>query len=53
MMALLKSDLFLRFLGGFAIGAVAMFALQPSDPPAVGMSAMAASSAPVRGDATL
>ncbi|WP_017671535.1 hypothetical protein [Blastomonas sp. AAP53] len=27
----LKSDLFRNFLGGFAIGAVAMFALQPDE----------------------
>jgi hypothetical protein len=27
----LKSDLFRNFLGGFAIGAVAMFALQPHE----------------------
>ncbi|WP_162854533.1 hypothetical protein [Sphingobium estronivorans] len=56
MTAFLKSDLFLRFLGGFAIGAVGMFALQPNDdhsvltPPAMAVSASAASAA---GHATL
>ena len=45
MKAFLKSDLFLRFLGGFAIGAVAMFALQPSDPPMFGTTAVAATQA--------
>jgi len=44
MKAFLKSDLFLRFAGGFAIGAVAMFALQPSDPPMFGSTAVAATS---------
>jgi hypothetical protein len=44
MKAFLKSDLFLRFLGGFAIGAVAMFALAPSDPPMFGTTAVAATS---------
>ena len=43
MVAFLKSDLFLRFLGGFALGAVGVFALQPSDPPALTTPAMAAS----------
>ena len=41
----LKSDLFLRFLGGFVVGAIAMFALQPSDPPALTSPAMASTSA--------
>ena len=36
MMAFLKSDLFLRFLGGFAIGAVGMFMMQPEEPPMFG-----------------
>lgn len=27
----LKSDLFRNFLGGFAVGAVALFALQPDE----------------------
>ena len=43
MVAFLKSDLFLRFLGGFVLGAVGVFALQPSDPPALTTPAMAAS----------
>ncbi|WP_293984148.1 hypothetical protein [Sphingobium sp.] len=51
MKAFLKSDLFLRFLGGFAIGAVAMFALQPSEPPMFGTSAVAATHTPGQTDA--
>lgn len=44
MVAFLKSDLFLRFLGGFVIGAIGVFALQPNnDPPALTSPAMAAS----------
>ncbi|EQB07861.1 hypothetical protein L288_09200 [Sphingobium quisquiliarum P25] len=43
MVAFLKSDLFLRFLGGFVIGTAGMIALQPSDPPALVSPAMAAS----------
>lgn len=31
MTTILKSDLFRNFLGGFAIGAVAMFVLVPED----------------------
>lgn len=52
MVAFLKSDLFLRFLGGFVIGAIGMFALQPSDPPTLTSPAMAASAsaAPVLSD---
>lgn len=45
MTAFLKSDLFLRFLGGFLVGAIAMFALQPSEPPALTSPAMASTSA--------
>lgn len=41
MTAFLKSDLFLRFLGGFVVGTIAMFALQPSEPPALTSPAMA------------
>lgn len=44
MLALLKSDLFLRFLGGFAIGAAGVFAVHLADPPALTTPAMAASS---------
>lgn len=44
MLAFLKSDLFLRFLGGFAIGAVGMFMLQPEDAPVLGSTAIAATS---------
>ena len=43
MVAFLKSDLFLRFFGGFVLGAVGMFAFQPSEPPALVSPAMAAS----------
>ena len=43
MAAFLKSDLFLRFLGGFVIGTIGMVALQPSEPPALVSPAMAAS----------
>ncbi|MCP1471136.1 hypothetical protein J3E64_002840 [Sphingobium sp. OAS761] len=42
MKAFLKSDLFLRFLGGFAIGAVGMVMLQPEEPPMFGSTAVAA-----------
>lgn len=45
MLAFLKSDLFLRFLGGFAIGAVGMFLLQPDESPVLGTTtAIAATS---------
>lgn len=40
----LKSDLFLRFLGGFVVGTIGMIALQPSEPPGLVSPAMAASS---------
>ncbi len=43
MAAFLKSDLFLRFFGGFILGSVGMFALHPSEPPALVSPAMAAS----------
>lgn len=33
---ILRSDLFRNFLGGFAIGAVALFVLQPDDARAIG-----------------
>lgn len=42
MVAFLKSELFLRFLGGFAIGAVGMFVLQPNEPPVLSSPAVAA-----------
>lgn len=45
MVALLKSDLFLRFLGGFAIGAVGMFMLQPDDAPVLGTTSAIAATA--------
>ena len=34
MVAFIKSDLFLRFMGGFLIGAVGIFLAQPDDQPA-------------------
>ncbi|WP_313808324.1 hypothetical protein [Sphingobium sp.] len=44
MVAFLKSDLFLRFLGGFVIGAIGVFTFQPNDDrPALTSPAMAAS----------
>ncbi len=42
MKAFLKSDLFLRFLGGFGVGAVAMFAFHQPEAPAISTSAVAA-----------
>lgn len=45
MKSFLKSDLFLRFLGGFALGAVGVFLLQPNDPPAFTSTALAAPTA--------
>lgn len=44
MLAFIKSELFLRFLGGFAIGAVGMFMLQPEEQPMFGSTAVAATS---------
>lgn len=44
MVKVLKSDLFLRFLGGFAIGAVGMFMLQPEEAPVLTSTAIAATS---------
>lgn len=47
MLAFLKSELFFRFLGGFAIGAVAMFALQPNnEPPSLTSTAIASTATP-------
>ena len=43
MLTFLKSDLFLRFLGGFVIGSAGVFALHLADPPALTTPAMAAS----------
>lgn len=42
MVAFIKSELFLRFMGGFLIGAVGVFLLQPDDQPGLGLSAIAA-----------
>lgn len=44
MVTFFKSDLFLRFLGGFAIGAVGMFMLQPDEAPSLSSTAIAATS---------
>lgn len=43
MLAFVKSDLFLRFLGGFALGAVGMFAFVSPESPLKSQSAVAAS----------
>ncbi|HKY83066.1 MAG TPA: hypothetical protein VJM09_16535 [Sphingobium sp.] len=54
MMAFLKSDLFLRFLGGFVIGAIGIFTFQPNDDqPALTSPAMAASASAASDDAAL
>jgi len=42
MLAFLKSELFLRFAGGFAIGVVGMVLLQPSEQPILSSAAIAA-----------
>lgn len=42
MLTFLKSELFLRFLGGFAIGAVGMFMMQPDEQPMLSSPAIAA-----------
>ena len=42
MLAFLKSELFLRFAGGFAIGLVGMVLLQPDEQPILSTSAIAA-----------
>ncbi|CAD7337969.1 hypothetical protein TomMM35A_25670 [Sphingobium sp. TomMM35A] len=42
MLTFLKSDLFLRFLGGFAIGSAGLFAFHVAEPPALTTPAMAA-----------
>lgn len=44
MVTFVKSDLFLRFLGGFAIGVVGMVMLQPKDAPVLTSPAIAATS---------
>lgn len=43
MLTFLRSDLFLRFLGGFAIGSAGLFAFHLADPPTLTTPAMAAS----------
>ena len=42
MLTFLKSDLFLRFIGGFAIGSAGLFAVHLTEPPALTTPAMAA-----------
>lgn len=49
MSSFLTSDLFRNFLGGFAIGAIAMFVLQPDDARALGANAAAASASVIEG----
>lgn len=44
MLAFLKSELFLRFLGGFALGAVGMFAFASPESPLRTETAVASSS---------
>lgn len=51
MLAFVKSDLFLRFLGGFALGAVGMFVFASPESPLKTQSAAAA--APYSQNATL
>ncbi len=43
MLTFLRSDLFLRFLGGFAIGSAGLFAFHLAEPPALTTPALAAS----------
>jgi hypothetical protein len=50
MVAFLKSDLFLRFLGGFVLGTIGVVALHSAEPVAM---ASTAQPAPVYVDATL
>lgn len=45
MVAFLRSELFLRFLSGFAIGAVGMVMLQPDETPMFSSTAVAATQA--------
>lgn len=42
MMAFLKSDLFLRFMGGFVIGAIGMFVFHQEEPSMIAPPAIAA-----------
>lgn len=46
MTTILTSDLFRNFMGGFLIGAVALFALQPSNGEATAYGAPLAAEAP-------
>jgi hypothetical protein len=46
---ILTSDLFRNFLGGFVIGAIALFALQPRESDARSYAAPVAVEAPVTG----
>ena len=41
MLLFIKSDLFLRFLGGFAVGAAAMFLMAPKEQPMFSGTAVA------------
>jgi len=51
MLAFVRSELFLRFLGGFALGAVGMFVFASPESPLKTQSAVAA--APYSQNATL
>ena len=42
MTTFLKSDLFLRFLGGFVLGSVGLFMVQPNDDASLTSAAIAA-----------
>ncbi|MFN3820323.1 hypothetical protein [Blastomonas sp.] len=48
---ILTSDLFRNFLGGFAIGAIALFALQPRDADALPQGAPMTIEAPLESPA--
>lgn len=50
MVAFLKSDVFVKFLGGFVLGTIGILTLQPSQTPA---EAAPAQSPPAVVDATL
>lgn len=46
MLAFLKSELFLRFFGGFVIGAIGVFALQPHEQSVLSSPAIASTASP-------
>lgn len=54
MVALLKSDLFMKFMGGFVLGTIGVLTLQPGEAPVQSASASTPSAqAPIIQDATL